>query len=117
MMVIVYFMGCASPSVKPDNGFVVNQSLDSTRSIAKDVMTHFGLNVNELSSTYLEGLRAYQMNFLGSTGGEKVEVWLEPLGENQTRVSIKTIKQMLGMVGQHRWENDIKQEILNRTGQ
>jgi len=117
MVLGVSLMGCASSStIKPDNApsFMVNQSLEQTRLKAKRVMINFGFNVNELSATYLEGYRPYQIGLITSSGGEKVQVWLESLSEDQTMVSVKTIKQMLGFVGQHRWENDIKEEMLSQ---
>ena len=110
-------VACAStPDLPKTSGVVFAQPLEKARQGALDALVVLGFDVKKQEPTYLEGFRPRKVGLLVGSGGETVGVWLEPAGEQQTRVRVDTAKSFAGIVGQKNWDAEVLAQMEKTLG-
>jgi hypothetical protein len=96
---------------KPPTGF--QQPLDKTREATLRALTFVGCEVKKNQTYYVSGRRPNKMGLFVGSGGETVEVFLNPKGEKETEVWVDTDLSFVGLAGQQDWSKQVMQEITN----
>jgi hypothetical protein len=110
-------VACASTPSHPEApGVIFLQPVENTRKAAVDALVVLGFDVTKQEPTYIEGARPRKIGLFVGSGGETVGVWLEPAGEQTTRVRVDTAKSFVGYVGQKTWDADVLAEMEKTLG-
>lgn len=114
----VILVGCASVPKKPaeTSGVVFQQPVEQTRKTSINALVVLGFDVKKEEGFYIEGYRPRKVGFFVGSGGETVGIWLEPLGQDQTRVLVKTATTLAGRAGQKNWDNEVLAEMEKALG-
>jgi len=115
--ILPVLVGCAStPALPKASGVVFAQPLEKTRQGALDALVVLGFDVKKQDPAYVEGFRPRKIGLLVGSGGETVGVWLEPVGDQQTRVRVDTAKSLAGIVGQKKWDAEVLAQMEKTLG-
>ncbi len=108
--------GCASVPVKPkeSNAVVFKGGLGEVKEVAKDAIIMCGFDVKKEEDGYLEGFRPRKIGLFIGSGGETIGIWLEPVDTGKVKVFVQTVKSMVGMAGQKRWEQPVIDEMKKK---
>ena len=114
----VMLVGCASTPKKPveTSGVVFQQPVEQTRKASVDALVVLGFDVKKKEGFYTEGYRPRKVGVFVGSGGETVGIWLEPLGQDQTRVLVKTATTLAGRAGQKNWDKEVLAEMEKALG-
>jgi hypothetical protein len=93
----------------------LNVDLNTARQTTHDALKLFGFEVEQMDSAYLEGSRPRTRGLFMASGGEQVKVWLESIDQRKTQIFVRTFKTAFGLFYQRSWEEDIVQEIQNKS--
>jgi len=116
-VVPLVLVACAStPDLPKTPGVVFTQPVEKTRQGAVDALVVLGFDVKKQDPAYVEGFRPRKIGLFVGSGGETVGVWLEPVGDQQTRVRVDTAKSLAGIVGQKNWDADVVAQMEKTLG-
>ena len=65
---------------------------------------------------HTSGFRPRKVGLFVGSGGETVGGWLEPVGEQQTRVRVDTAKSFVGIAGQKNWDAEVLAQMEKTLG-
>ena len=91
-----------------------NYPLSQVQAAAKDALQANGFQVTGEEPGFLTGHRPNQVGLLVGSGGENIGVWLSQVGDNQTKVAVVTKLTVMGVVGQHSWDDPVLKSIDER---
>jgi hypothetical protein len=115
--ILPLLVGCASTPALPEAaGVVFAQPLEKTRQGAVDALVVLGFDLKKQDPAYIEGFRPRKIGLFVGSGGETVGVWLEPVGDQQTRVRVDTAKSLAGIVGQKNWDAEVLAQMEKTLG-
>lgn len=107
--------GCSARPTKPaasnQAGTVFSASPETTQQAARNALATLGFKVTKVQPSYVEGSRPRKVGAFVGSGGETAAVWMEPVGNNQTRVLVDTAKSLVGIAGQKDWDAAILAEM------
>jgi hypothetical protein len=116
-LIIPWFAACAStPDLPEGSGALFAGPLEKARQGALDALVVLGFDVKKQEPTYVEGFRPRKIGLLVGSGGETVGVWLEPVGEQRTRVRVDTAKSFVGIAGQKNWDAEVLAQMEKTLG-
>jgi hypothetical protein len=108
---------CTSVPKKPDATSVVfGKPPAIVQKAAVDALVVTGFEVQKTESQYVEGYRPRRIGLIVGSGGETVGVWLDPLDNSKTRVSVTTARTFAGGAGQRNWDESILGEMEKTLG-
>jgi hypothetical protein len=115
--ILPLLVACASTPALPEAaGVVFAQPLEKTRQGAVDALVVLGFDLKKQDPAYIEGFRPRKIGLFVGSGGETVGVWLEPVGDQQTRVRVDTAKSLAGIVGQKNWDAEVLAQMEKTLG-
>jgi hypothetical protein len=115
--ILPLLVACASTPALPEAaGVVFAQPLEKTRQGAVDALVVLGFDLKKQDPAYIEGFRPRKIGLFVGSGGETVGVWLEPVGDQQTRVRVDTAKSLAGIVGQKNWDAEVLTQMEKTLG-
>jgi hypothetical protein len=116
-LIATSLVACASTPDRPKtSGVVFAQPLEKARQGALDALVVLGFDVKKQEPAYVEGFRPRKVGLLVGSGGETVGIWLEPAGEQQTRVRVDTAKSFAGIAGQKNWDAEVLAQMEKTLG-
>ena len=116
-VILPLVVACASTPDRPKtSGVVFTHPIEKARQGALDALVVLGFDVKKQDPTYIEGFRPRKVGLFVGSGGETVGVWLEPVGEQQTRVRVDTAKSFVGIVGQKNWDAEVLGQMEKTLG-
>jgi hypothetical protein len=117
VLIAPLLVACASaPDLPQAPGVVFARPVEKTRQGAVDALVVLGFDVKKQEPTYVEGFRPRKVGLLVGSGGETVGIWLEPGGEQRTRVRVDTAKSFVGIAGQKNWDAEVLAQMEKTLG-
>jgi hypothetical protein len=118
ILVAVLAAGCSASVSRPEGeGVVFGAPLARTQEAATNALAVHGFDIKKQESGYIEGTRPRKVGLFVGSGGETVGVWMDSVGNDRTRVLVKTGKSVVGIAGQRTWDDKIIAEMTKELDQ
>jgi hypothetical protein len=114
---LIVLTGCSSTPSRPQTaGPVFAKPPAVVQKAAVNALVVNGFDVQKDEPLYVQGYKPRKVGVIVGSGGETVGVWLEPVGDDRTRVRVDTAKTFVGMAGQRTWDADILAAMEKELG-
>ena len=114
---LVLLVGCSSTPSRPQiAGPLYAKPPAVVQKAAVTALVVNGFDIEKTEPLYVQGYKPRKVGLIVGSGGETVGVWLEPVGNDRTRVRIDTARTFLGAAGQRKWDADILAEMEKELG-
>lgn len=90
---------------------ILTAPADKVHAAALEALAEIGCKVKKSSADHIEGKRPNKIGLALGSGGEKLLVWIKPLGEGKTELKVVTKKTLAGIAGQKRWNEEVAGQI------
>jgi hypothetical protein len=109
---LAFLPGCASLAKPADKASVIfEHPLIETHKAAEAALAVCGFQAKRTEPNYLQGERPLKVGFFVGSGGESAGIWMEPVTEQRTRVWVKSVKSLVGYLGQKNWDDELLAEM------